>query len=105
MEAAPMGIVSQGAGTLTIPETAQRLGVTPATLRRAIANDEVPFHVVRIGKLDRIPATEVAAVLGGLDLAGAQKYLTETLPPGEAVVVEDAKVLDAAASVIARARK
>lgn len=55
---------------LTVEEAAAMLRVSPRTVRRRIARYELgdrdawPTHVIRIGRIIRIPATELRAVLG-----------------------------------------
>lgn len=58
------------AGTLTVDETAQLLGISSKTVRRRIAEWEAgngsawPTHVIRLGRIIRLPLVEVQAVLG-----------------------------------------
>lgn len=58
------------AGTLTVNETAQLLGISSRTVRRRIAELEAgngsawPTHVIRLGRIIRLPLVEVQAVLG-----------------------------------------
>jgi hypothetical protein len=55
---------------LTVDEAARLLRVSPRTVRRRIAELEAgdrtawPTHVIRLGRIIRIPLAEVEAVLG-----------------------------------------
>jgi hypothetical protein len=55
--------------TLTVDETAQLLRISARTVRRMIARYEAgersawPTHVIRIGRIIRIPGEEIRAVL------------------------------------------
>lgn len=55
---------------LTVEETAHLLRISARTIRRRIARYEAgdpdawPTHVIRIGRIIRIPAGEVLAMLG-----------------------------------------
>lgn len=66
---------SQLAGALTVEETAMLLRVSSRTVRRRIARYEAgdqtawPTHVIRLGRLIRIPAAELGAVLGSAPAA------------------------------------
>jgi hypothetical protein len=61
--------------TLTVEETADLLRVSARTIRRRIAQWEAgdrsawPTHVIRIGRIIRIPGAELRAVLGASDAA------------------------------------
>lgn len=58
-------------GTLTVDEAAAVLRVSARTVRRRIAAREAgdraawPTRVIRVGRLIRIPANELAAVIRG----------------------------------------
>ena len=69
--------------------------MTPATLRRAIRDGNVPFRTIQIGKFLRVPTADVEAVVSGLDIERARDWLAE-----HEVADADDQVLDRAAAVI-----
>ena len=51
--------------TVTVPAAAAQVGVHPVTLRRAIARGEdLPFRVIRLGSVIRIPQADLDALVG-----------------------------------------